>query len=493
MIELSRCLYTASQVRAIEQVVINDFGVTSYTLMERAGQTVFDACRGRLDNGAHILVMCGPGNNGGDGYVVARLLRESDRFSVQVMSVTSAVDKIEGDAALARDAWLDAGGEIDAFDGTLPDTPDLIVDAMLGTGLDRTLEGDMLVAVQLVNESTTPVIAVDIPTGLNSETGIPMGSAVIARQTVTFVGLKLGLFIGMAADYCGAVLIDNLDAPQGAYKGIPPSAIRSETEDIGDYLPARPNVCQKGDFGHVLAVGGDKGLSGAVRMSAEAAARVGAGLVSVATHPLHAPLVNIGRPEIMSHGIESEEALSPLLKNASVVVAGPGLGRGEWAQRCWQRLLKNKAPMVVDADALNLLAEEPTHQDNWVLTPHPGEAARLLAVTAADVQDDRLKSVITMQARYGGVVVLKGSGSLIASSTGVVVCDAGNPGMASGGMGDVLSGVIAGLLAQGLPLDEAAHVGVLIHAYAGDLAAGDTPRGLLATDLLARLREVVNP
>ena len=201
MIELSRCLYTASQVRAIEQAVINDYEVTSYTLMKRAGQTVFDACRGRLDNGAHILVMCGPGNNGGDGYVVARLLRESDRdFSVHVISVTAAVDKINGDAALARDAWLDTGGEVDTFDGTLPDTPDLIVDAMLGTGLDRTLEGDMLVAVQLVNEGTTPVIAVDIPTGLNSETGIPMGSAVIARQTVTFMGLKLGLFIGMAAE-----------------------------------------------------------------------------------------------------------------------------------------------------------------------------------------------------------------------------------------------------------------------------------------------------
>ncbi len=490
MIELSRCLYTASQIRAIEQAVINDYEVAGYTLMEHAGQTVFDACRGRLEKGAHILVMCGPGNNGGDGYVVARLLHESD-YSVQVISV-SVAEKLEGDAALARDAWIEAGGQTESFNGTLPDSPDLIVDAMLGTGLERDLQGDMLVAVQLVNDSSAPVIAVDMPTGLSSETGIPMGSAVIARQTVTFVGLKLGLFIGMAADYCGAVLIDNLDAPQGAYKGIPPAAIRSETEDIPDYLPARPNVCQKGDFGHVLVVGGDAGLSGAVRMSAEAAARVGSGLVSVATHPIHAPFVNIGRPEIMSHGVESGKMLSPLLENASVVVAGPGLGRGEWAESCWRKLLDVKVPMVVDADALNLLAEEPTHQDNWILTPHPGEAGRLLAITAADVQDDRLKSVITLQARYGGVVVLKGSGSLIASSTGVVVCDAGNPGMASGGMGDVLTGVIAGLLAQGLPLDEAAHVGVLIHAHAGDLAAGDTPRGLLATDLIARFREIVN-
>jgi NAD(P)H-hydrate epimerase len=491
MIELSRCLYTASQIRAIEQAVINNYEVASYTLMKRAGQTVFDACRGRLEKDAHILVMCGPGNNGGDGYVVARLLLESD-FSVQVISV-SVAEKLAGDAALARDAWIEAGGQVETFDGTIPETPNLIVDAMLGTGLGRNLQGDLLVAVQLINESTIPVIAVDIPTGLNSETGIPMGSAVIARQTVTFIGLKLGLFIGMAADYCGAVLIDDLDSPQGAYKGMPPAAIRSETEDIIDYLPARPNVCQKGDFGHVLVVGGDVGLSGAVRMSAEAAARVGTGLVSVATHQQHASFVNLNRPEIMSHGIESGSALAPLLEKATVIVAGPGMGLGEWAQSCWKKLLGIKTPMVVDADALSLLAEEPTHQDNWILTPHPGEAGRLLAVTAAEVQNDRLKSVVTLQARYGGVVVLKGSGSLIASSTGVVVCGEGNSGMASGGMGDVLTGVIAGLLAQGLPLDEAAHVGVLIHAHAGDLAAGDHPRGLLATDLLARLREVVNP
>jgi len=492
MIELSRCLYTASQIRAIEQAVINDYEVASYTLMKRAGQTVFDACRGRLEKDAHILVLCGPGNNGGDGYVVARLLREND-YSVQVISVTGTAKLKPGDAEKARDDWEKAGGEIETFDGTLPDTPDLIVDAILGTGLERTLEGDFLVAVQLVNESTVPVIAVDIPTGLNSETGVPMGSAIIARQTVTFVGLKLGLFIGLAADYCGAVLIDDLDSPQGAYKGMPPAAIRSETEDISDYLPTRPNICQKGDFGHVLIIGGDVGLSGAVRMSAEAAARVGAGLVSVATHPTHAPFINLGRPEIMSHGIESGKELLPLLEKVDVVVVGPGLGRGEWAESCWQQLIAIKKPMVIDADALNLLAEDPTHRENWILTPHPGEAGRLLGVPAAEVQDDRLKSAITIQARYDGVAVLKGAGSLIASSTGVVVCDAGNPGMASGGMGDVLTGVIAGLLAQGLPLDEAAHVGVLIHAYAGDLAAGKTPRGMLATDLMARLREVVNP
>jgi NAD(P)H-hydrate epimerase len=491
MIELSRCLYVTPQIRAIEQAVINDYGVSGYTLMKRAGQTVFDACRGRLEKDAHILVMCGPGNNGGDGYVIARLLREND-YSVQVISVASA-KKPQGDAATARDDWLQAGGEIETFSGELPEAADLIVDAIFGTGLERSLQGEGLVAVQLVNQHSAPTIAVDIPTGLNTETGIPMGSAVIARQTVTFIGLKLGLFIGLGSDYCGAVLIDDLDSPQGAYKGIPPAAIRSETDDIAAYLPARSNVCQKGDFGHVLVVGGDQGLSGAVRMSAEAAARVGSGLVSVATHPLHAPLVNLGRPEIMSHALESGKDLQPMLEKASVVAVGPGLGRGDWAKSCWRRLIGVEMPMVVDADALTWLAEEPEHRENWILTPHPGEAGRLLGVSPAEIQSDRLKAVKLMQNRYGGVVVLKGAGSLIASTTGVVVCDAGNPGMASGGMGDGLTGIIAGLLAQGLSLDEAAHVGVLIHAHAGDLAAGDTPRGLLATDLLDRLREVVNP
>jgi len=491
MIVLSRCLYNASQVRAIEQSVINDHGVPAYTLMKRAGHTVFEVCRGRLGKDDKVLVMCGPGNNAGDGYEVARLLREGGH-SVDVISVTAA-EKLDGAAAKARDAWQQAGGDITLFEGEIPQDVDLIIDAMLGTGLERSLRGNFIVAVQLVNAHSAPVIAVDIPTGLNSDTGIPMGSAVIARQTVTFIGLKLGLFIGLAADYCGAVLIGDLEAPQIAFKGVPPVAIRSETEDIAAYLPVRQNVCQKGDFGHVLVMGGDAGLSGAVRMSAEGAARVGAGLVSVATHPLHAPLVNIGRPEIMSHAISSGEMLPPFIEKASVLVIGPGLGRGEWAESCWRPILGLEIPMVVDADALNLLAEEPVFRPNWVLTPHPGEAARLLGVTPDIIQNDRIEAVSKMQARYGGVVVLKGAGSLIASETGIVVCDAGNPGMASGGMGDVLTGVIAGLLAQGLPLDEAAHVGVLIHAHAGDLAAGDNPRGMLAGDLLERLREVVNP
>ena len=491
MIDLSRCLYIAPQIRAIEHAVINDHGIAGYTLMQRAGQTVFEACRGRLEKQARILVMCGPGNNGGDGYVIARLLRENGYF-VQLISVAAA-EKLRGDAALARDAWLAAGGEIEAFRGELPEAPDLIIDAMLGTGLERPLQGNILVAVQLLNESPAPVIAVDIPTGLSSETGVPMGSAVIARQTVTFVGLKLGLFTGMGADYCGAILFDDLESPQAAYKGVPPVAIRSETDDISAYLPPRPNICHKGDFGHVLVVGGDQGMSGAARMSAEAAARVGSGLVSVATHPLHAALLNQGRPEIMSHAIESGNDLLPWLEKADVVALGPGMGRGQWAQSCWRQLIGFDKPVVLDADALNLLALGPARRENWVLTPHPGEAGRLLGVSAEEIQSDRPKAVKSLQARYGGAVVLKGAGSLIAGASGVVLCDAGNPGMASGGMGDVLTGVIAGLLAQGLPLDEAAHVGVLIHAHAGDLAAGDAPRGLLASDLLARLREVVNP
>ncbi len=248
----------------------------------------------------------------------------------------------------------------------------------------------------------------------------------------------------------------------------------------------------KGHFGHVLVVGGDFCMSGAARLAGEAAARAGAGLVSVATHAEHAAIISAAVPELMCHGVEDSASLMPLLRRASVVAIGPGLGKSPWAQALLGVMLQSDLPMVVDADALNLLAIEPAKKDNWILTPHPGEAARLLGQTVEEVQSDRTAAAIELQKKYGGVVVLKGAGTVVVDSEEVIgICGEGNPGMASGGMGDVLTGVIAGLLAQGLSLSQAARLGVCLHARAGDSAAEEGQRGLLASDLFPFIRRLV--
>lgn len=259
------------------------------------------------------------------------------------------------------------------------------------------------------------------------------------------------------------------------------------------YLKPRVKNTHKGMFGHVLIIGGDYGYSGAVKMAAEAALRTGAGLVSVATRPDIALTLNLTRPEIMCHGIGSDKTLMTLLEKATVVVIGPGLGVTSWAKRLFARVLKSKKPLVVDADALNLLAKKPTQYAHWILTPHPGEAARLLKLTRESIQQDRVAALKKLQKTYSGVCVLKGAGSLIAASDEAwAQCDAGNPGMSTAGMGDILSGVIASFVAQGFSLTDAAKCGVLIHAMAGDLAAKEGERGMIASDLLPYLRHLVN-
>jgi NAD(P)H-hydrate epimerase len=264
-----------------------------------------------------------------------------------------------------------------------------------------------------------------------------------------------------------------------------------ELTQFAHYLKPRPRDSHKGSWGHVLIVGGDDGFAGAVRLSAEAALRVGAGLVSVATRPEHR--INLARPEIMCHGIKNDKALTLLLSKATVVVIGPGLGQSGWAKKMLGCVFQAKKPLIVDADALNGLAKKPIHYTDWVLTPHPGEAARLLNTTPAAIQSDRVAAVIALQKKYGGVSVLKGAGTLVAMANAVPdLCQAGNPGMGTGGMGDVLSGVIGGLAAQGIPLFAAAKLGVVVHAKAGDLAAQEGERGMIASDLFPYLRRVVN-
>lgn len=266
-------------------------------------------------------------------------------------------------------------------------------------------------------------------------------------------------------------------------------------EALSAHLPPRERDADKSRYGHVLIIGGDYGMGGAVRMAAEGALRVGSGLVTVATRPEHVPVVSTNRPEIMCHQVASAEDLLPLLKKATVVVIGPGLGKTDWAQMLLNTVLAHDHPKLLDADALNLLSNNPAQCDQWVLTPHPGEASRLLNTSVKTIQADRIATVKALQEKYKGVVVLKGAGSLVQSKNAQPrLCSAGNPGMATGGMGDVLSGVIGGFIAQNLPLPLSAELGVMVHALAADFAAEEGgERGLLATDLMHYLRYLVNP
>ncbi|EKD54425.1 MAG: hypothetical protein ACD_60C00087G0037 [uncultured bacterium] len=267
-----------------------------------------------------------------------------------------------------------------------------------------------------------------------------------------------------------------------------------EFVQFADYLKPRPRDAHKGDFGHVLVMGGQSGYSGAVQLAALAALRVGAGLVSVATHPAHAEFLNMTHPEIMSHGIDSPGALSDLLVKATVIVLGPGLGLSAWSKKLFSAALEAEKPLVLDADGLNLLAENPCKKTSWILTPHPGEAARLLKKSTTDIQQDRVEAIKQLQRQFNGEVVLKGSGSLVLGSkdNAPFICTLGNPGMATAGMGDVLSGVLGGLIAQGIPTHIAAKLGVLVHAMAGDLAAEMGERGMIASDVIPYLRNIVN-
>ncbi len=484
-------VYSVESVREMDRTAIEDHGIPGYTLMLRAGAAATRAARQRFPGAQRWQVICGAGNNGGDGYVVARLAANDGI----VVSVLTLVDPgtLKGDALKACEDFVAEGGVVMPWQGELDGEADLLVDAILGSGLERDVGGEFAKAVDAINAHRAPVFALDFPTGIHGDSGKVLGTAVIADMTMTFVGLKAGLFLDEAPQYRGDLLFDGLDIPADIHT-VSPEFRRIDDKLFHKALPRRKRAAHKGDFGHVLVVGGGAGMPGAVRLCGEAALRVGAGLVSIATHPSHAAVLTATRPELMSHGIEKASELDPLLSRATVIAFGPGLGQTAWASDLLEKVTADARPQVWDADALNLLAAAPAIASNRIITPHPGEAARLLGRETADIQRDRRTSVSDLAQRYGGVAVLKGAGSLVASADGnLSICTAGNPGMAVAGMGDVLTGAIAGLLAQGLDLETAALVGVEAHARAGDRASCGGERGMIASDLLHELREVVNP
>ena len=496
-------LYTAAQVRKLDRIAIEEKAIAGIQLMKRAGRAVFNTLIARWPIPTKVTVLCGVGNNAGDGYIVAALAAQR-RLPVEVIQVGEA-NKLKGDALTAYQYALQQQVPMSPWGGHLHCSEGLLVDALLGTGLQGEVRSPFAYAIEAMNQSNLPILSVDIPSGLCADTGRILGSAVRADVTVTLIGRKRGLFTARAAECCGELMFDQLQVPVDIYNKVGLGVELLQWQNLLTYMPIRHADAHKGDFGHVMVIGGDVGYGGAAIMAAETAARLGAGLVSLATRPEHVTAMLGRRPEVMTTGVTSGQALESILQTPTVLVIGPGLGRSSWSEQMLQQAVKSGLPLVMDADALNLLSEGRVINDicreSWLITPHPGEAARLLGCSVAKVQTDRFAAVTALQAKFGGTVVLKGSGSLVASASEqgsseavrIGLCADGNSGMASGGMGDVLSGILGALLAQRLSCQEAAQLGVCLHAVAADLAVADSgQRGLLATDLIPYLRELIN-
>jgi NAD(P)H-hydrate epimerase len=487
---LPREIFAAEQVRQLEAAAIAA-GIPGYTLMKRAGTAAFATLRQRWPLARSLAVVVGPGNNGGDGLVLARLAKQAG-LEVEVLLVAQA-DALHGEAREAWDDLRQAGIPVQSFDAAALVRADVVVDALLGIGVRAPLRAEWREVIEAINASGRRVFAIDLPSGLDPDTGRAL-PAVRATATITFIALKQGLFLGEGPEHAGNIQFDSLQVPRAP---IEPALRRLTYDSLAEALPPRPRRSHKGQFGRVLVVGGGAGMPGAVRLAGEAALRVGAGLVTVASLPEHLASVTGPRPELMFRALREASDVAGAMESADVIALGPGLGHGDWAQGVFEAVLAHRRAdqrLVIDADGLNLLAlhHHGMRCDDWVLTPHPGEAARLLGSTVDDVEGDRLSALRMLATQYGGVIVLKGAGSLVgAAGESPRLCDHGNPGMSVPGMGDVLTGAVAGMLGQGARAFDATAAAVYAHAVAGDHCARAGLRGMLAQEVAHELRVVL--
>ena len=503
-------LVTAAEMRELDRAAIEERSIPSIRLMENAGQAVVRAMERLFAplHGKTVTIVAGKGQNGGDGFVVARLLRRK-RCKARVALLCSP-SSLKGDAATNLRRFQKAGGRCQAVDteaaltrvlAPLLPASDLLVDAIFGTGLNAPVTGIPASAITLMNASGRPIIAIDLPSGLNGDTGAVWGTAITAALTVTLARPKRGLYLGVGPNHTGLIRVADIGIPADLIAAAKIPVMLLQAADIRPWLPTRPRTAHKGTFGHAGIIAGSAGKTGAAAMAAMAALRVGTGLVTVAaprsvSDALEAKLLEAMTcpvPETEARTL-SKQALEPLLAFAAdktALAIGPGIGTHPETQALVHNLLvEAKRPMVLDADGLNAVAG---HTDMLgrasgplILTPHPGEMARLLETTPAEIQRDRLGAASRLARERNVCVVLKGAGTIVAAPDGrLAVNSTGNPGMATAGTGDVLTGILAGLLAQGLPVWEAACAGVYLHGLAGDLAASEQGEaGLIAGDVI---------
>ncbi|MCY7313588.1 MAG: NAD(P)H-hydrate dehydratase [Pseudoxanthomonas sp.] len=484
-------LFDGRAARAVDTNATELLGGDGYVLMQRAGQAGWRHLLQHWPDAQRIMVVCGPGNNGGDGYVLAHLAHVSGR-QVEVLHLADHVPA----TPLAQRACTDfvaAGGRVRLFPESGPQA-DVVVDGLFGIGLSRAPDGLSAALIDAVNAQAAPVLALDVPSGIDADAGSAPGKAVIAAHTLQFIVRHAGLYTGPALEHVGQLALDALALPANAMDAVESTAWLLDHGALSHWLLPRRRNTHKGESGRALCIGGDHGHGGAILLCADAAMRSGAGLLHVATRQAHVTAVLARRPEAMVHAVESGDELTPLLAQADAIAVGPGLGQDDWGRALLRLALASGKPLVLDADALNLISAAPPVLADAILTPHPGEAARLLETDVASVQRNRFSAAMAIAERYQAVVVLKGAGTVVAAPGQTPrVINAGNPGMAVGGMGDVLTGVILALRAGGMPAFDAAAAGALLHSLAADAAAAQGQRGLLPSDLFAPLRRLANP
>jgi hydroxyethylthiazole kinase-like uncharacterized protein yjeF len=515
-------LFSAEQAQKIDALAIAE-AADSYALMKQAGDAVFQTVLAQWPGVRQLLILCGKGNNGGDGFVVARLAAQHG-IAVQLV-LTCEINELKGAAKqAAEDAFALGLRVIKQADIKWPQQSDafvagesvigesVVIDALFGTGLASDIRAPVFSLIEQVNAvksaAKLPVVSVDIPSGINATSGALHGIAIRADITVTMIVYKQGLFSGAGPVYSGQVRLAPLSVTDNVLANLTPSShlVNWQCLQKSHFFAKRARDAHKGHFGHVLIAGGDLGMGGAVILAAGAALRSGAGLVSVLTRPEHVSAILARYPEAMVRGVSADQDVQSLLAQADVIVIGPGLGQGQWGEHLLQQVMALSTPVVLDADALNILAKgQMLHnlaQRHSVLTPHPGEAARLLTVETAEIQADRFTASAQLAQRYTSSVVLKGLGSVVQTGLQVSICQDGNPGMASGGMGDVLSGIMGSVLAQQaahLPgaMHELVSSSVCLHSAAADIAGKDGTgqdhlAGLLASDVVTTLRALLN-
>ena len=501
---LAHKIISSEQVKAIEPRAAQMAGCSMFELMRRAGAAAFKILMQEWPEAQSILVVAGNGNNAGDGYVLATLAKQQG-INVEVMCEQPSRE-LSGDAKQAQLGWKKLGGKTHLFADQDYVQFDVIVDALLGTGITGEVKPTFKTVIQQINQTYIPVLSLDIPSGMHADTGQALPICINADVTVTFIATKPGLISGMGKEWCGKVIFTDLALGTEFF-----SIARNEAQLVDwpmlQPLLARPTNGNKGTFGKLLCLGGNQGMAGAIRLAGESALRCGVGLVKVYCHETSSLAISAGRPEIML----IHKGLETALDWCNCVVVGPGLGQDDWAQQRFSSLLTylkhHPKPLVIDADGLNMLSTMSIDADirntltqlpALVLTPHPGEASRLLNCNIAKIENDRYLASKDIAQKFKSTCVLKGAGTIIQTAGSQLaqqcwVCKGGNPGMATAGMGDLLTGIIGTFLAQGFTAQESAVYGVCAHAEAGDrVAIQYGQRGMITSDLLQPLRAIVN-
>ncbi len=488
-------IFSSKTVSEVDQRAIQQENIPGFTLMKRAAAFGFHQAERYFSDANSIMIFCGSGNNSGDAYLLGCLAIEKD-IKTKVITLCDTL-RLRNDALKAFNEYQSLDGEVLEWDSQIDIDCDLIIDGIFGIGINRNVEGKFLQAINKINDSKVPVLSLDIPSGLNANSGEVMGSSIKADVTTTFVGRKKGLYLNQGPLMSGWIEYSNLSIPEICFENAEIELEIVNRSLLEQYLKPRTRNSHKGDFGHVLVIAGNHGMGGAARITSESALRTGAGLVSVITRPENVAIISKTTPEIMAHSADDRsDKISELFKKADVIAIGPGLGTDPWARDLFDAALNSEKQLIIDADGLNLLADSPTKKDNWILTPHPGEAARLLRCLNPEVQEDRLASLEKLIDKYGGVTLLKGNNTLVGAAGEIpFVVTAGNPGMSTAGMGDLLTGIIAALCSQFKQVNPKilAALGAYIHALAGDQAAKSGERGIIATDLFGELKDIINP